>query len=133
MDRHRRATSGAARHGTRVRRLRAHAPSLCWWAASTKHSCCAWLRLRRVHYDQTLKDLRGRAASKLGVSGDKLELYFQGRELVPNLDDAKTLLEMGLHTGFGLQGYDLSVEPAYWPPVRQTAHGKVVCGPGQEE
>jgi hypothetical protein len=40
--------------------------------------------------------------------------------------DAKTLAEMDLHTGASLQGWDLQVEPAYWPPVRQTPGGLVV-------
>lgn len=37
--------------------------------------------------------------------------------------DDKTLLEMDLHTGFSLMGYDVSVTPVYWPPVRQGEKG----------
>ena len=34
--------------------------------------------------------------------------------------DSKTLLELNLHTGFSLMGYDLTDTPDYWPPVRPT-------------
>jgi hypothetical protein len=56
------------------------------------------------------------------VPADKLQLFWTGRELTPAYD-AKTLLEMNLHTGFSLHGYDLSEEPDYWPPVRETPAG----------
>jgi hypothetical protein len=60
----------------------------------------------RVRYDQTIGDIRQAVAQKLGVAADKQQLFFHMRELLP-ADDARTLLEMNMHTGFALKGYDL--------------------------
>ncbi|KAG2494313.1 hypothetical protein HYH03_007666 [Edaphochlamys debaryana] len=76
----------------------------------------------RVRYEQTLGDVRAAASAALGVPADKMQLFRHGRELQPE-QDSRTLLELSLHTGFALQGYDLSVTPKYWPPVKETAEG----------
>jgi hypothetical protein len=64
------------------------------------------MRAPRVRYDQTLGDLRQAVSAKLGVPADKQQLFFHKQELLP-ADDARTLLEMNMHTGFALKGYDL--------------------------
>lgn len=115
-----------------------------------------------------------RCSSKLSVPLDKLLLFWQGKELTAAYD-AKTLLELNLHTGavrcgavccacrhpatsdscrsdgegmslqqsirvhppptllapagFSLTGYDLSVEPDFWPAVVETPEGRrIVTG-----
>lgn len=62
--------------------------------------CC------RCKYEQTLLDIKNAVAKKTGCPADKQQLFWQGRELTA-ADDKKTLLEMNLHTGFSLMGYDL--------------------------
>ena len=64
----------------------------------------------RVKYEQTVADIKAEASKKLSVPLDKLQLFWQDKELTPAYD-ARTLLEMNLHTGFSLRGYDL-VRPA---------------------
>lgn len=54
---------------------------------------------------------------------DKLLLFWQGRELTTAFD-ARTLLDLSIHTGFSLQGYDLTEEPDFWPAVEQTPEGR---------
>ena len=54
--------------------------------------------LFRVKYEQTISNLKSAAAGKLGVTADKLLLFWQGRELTPAFD-GKTLLDLNLHTG----------------------------------
>jgi hypothetical protein len=75
---------------------------------------------------QTVGDIKAAVARKAAVPADKLQLFWTGRELTPAYDP-KTLLEMNLHTGFSLHGYDLSDvvahPPDYWPPVRETPAG----------
>jgi hypothetical protein len=56
-------------------------------------------------------------AKQAGIELDKVQLFHHGKEMKPEEYDSKTLLEMDLHTGFSLMGYDLTVEPVYWPPV----------------
>ncbi|KAI3428657.1 hypothetical protein D9Q98_007480 [Chlorella vulgaris] len=77
----------------------------------------------RVKYEQTMLDLKKAAASKLKVPLDKLLLFWQGKELT-DAYDSRTLLDLNLHTGFSLQGYDLTVEPDYWPAVEDTPEGR---------
>jgi hypothetical protein len=81
-----------------------------------------------VKYEQTIGDVRRAAAAKLGIAdAADLQLFRHKRELVPERDDAKTLLEMDIHTGFGLRGYDLSSgAPDYFPPVKSTPDGLIV-------
>ncbi|KAI7844793.1 hypothetical protein COHA_001673 [Chlorella ohadii] len=82
----------------------------------------------RIKYEQTIADVKKAAAAKLGVPLDKLLLFWQNKELTA-ADDSKTLLELNLHTGFSLSGYDLSVEPDFWPPVIETPEGRrIVTG-----
>ncbi|PNH03381.1 hypothetical protein TSOC_010581, partial [Tetrabaena socialis] len=76
----------------------------------------------RVRYEQTVGDIKTAAAEKLGVPVPSMQLFWHGKELT-QVYDSRTLLEMDLHTGFALQGYDLAVSPKYWPPVRMTAEG----------
>ncbi|EFN55313.1 hypothetical protein CHLNCDRAFT_134282 [Chlorella variabilis] len=68
-------------------------------------------------------DLKQAAASKLKVPLDKLLLFWQGKELTAAYD-GRTLLDMNLHTGFSLQGYDLTEEPDFWPAVIDTPEGR---------
>ncbi|PSC70859.1 ubiquitin [Micractinium conductrix] len=81
----------------------------------------------RVKYEQTVADIKKAAGSKLGVPVDKLLLFWQGKELTPAFDK-KTLLELNLHTGFSLTGYDLTEEPDFWPPVIDTPEGRRIAG-----
>ncbi|KAL3138309.1 hypothetical protein ABBQ32_006120 [Trebouxia sp. C0010 RCD-2024] len=79
----------------------------------------------RVKYDQTVKDIKAAVAKKTGVPADKQQLFWHQKELTPAYDN-KTLLDMHLHTGFSLRGYDLTEQPHYFPPVKQTQEGLVV-------
>lgn len=65
-----------------------------------------------MRYEQTVGDLKAAAAAALGLTVDKLQLFWQGRELT-GMYDSRTLLDMNLHTGFALQGYDL-VRGVWW-------------------
>merc|ERR1712072_1001464 len=52
----------------------------------------------------------------------------QGKAYPPLCCDVRaqyeeTLLDLNLHTGFSLTGYDLTVSPHYWPPVTKTKEG----------
>ncbi|GAB4818859.1 hypothetical protein N2152v2_005905 [Parachlorella kessleri] len=76
----------------------------------------------RVKYEQTIKDIKQEVAKKTGIPVEKQQLFWQGKELTPTYD-SKTLLEMNLHTGFSLNGYDLTETPDYWPEVEQTPEG----------
>lgn len=69
----------------------------------TPHSTPRW---RRIKYEQCIQDVKNAVSKKTGVPVEKMQLFWQGRELTPAYDK-KTLLEMNLHTGFSLQGYDL--------------------------
>ena len=77
----------------------------------------------RIKYEETIGDIRKAVAAKAGIEESKVQLFRHGKELVPEVSDGKTLLEMDLHTGFSLMGYDLTEEPVYWPPVRKTDAG----------
>ena len=70
--------------------------------------------------------MRRLAAKKAGIEVEQLQLFWHGKELLADKFDAKTLLEMDLHTGFSLMAYDLTEEPDYWPPVKKTPEGLVV-------
>ena len=60
----------------------------------------------RVKYEQTVSDIRTAVAKKTGVPADMQQLFWHQKELT-SAYDSKTLLEMHLHTGFSLKGYDL--------------------------
>ncbi|EFJ49334.1 hypothetical protein VOLCADRAFT_90160 [Volvox carteri f. nagariensis] len=79
----------------------------------------------RVRYEQTIGDLKAAAAKALQVPVDKQQLFWHGKELT-SAYDSRTLLDMDMHTGFALQGYDLTVPPKFWPPVKETPEGLVV-------
>lgn len=73
----------------------------------------------RIHYDQTIGDLKLAVAKKLNIAVDKVQLFWHKKELCAD-GDGRTLMEMDIHTGFGFRGYDLTAPPDYWPPVQQT-------------
>ena len=79
----------------------------------------------RVRYEQTVGDIRKAVAEKAGIDIQFVQLFHHGKEMRPEEYDGKTLLEMDLHTGFSLMGYDTSVTPVYWPPVRQEKDGRL--------
>lgn len=60
----------------------------------------------RAKYEQTVRDIRAAVEKKTGVPVDKQQLFWHNKELTPRYDN-KTLLELHLHTGFSLKGYDL--------------------------
>lgn len=76
----------------------------------------------RIKYDQNLGDLRKMVEEKLGVPPENQLLFRKGRQLRPEAD-AKTMVEMDMHTGFSLQGYDTRVDPDFFPPVRKDRDG----------
>ena len=45
-------------------------------------------------------------AEKLQIPLEKIQLFWHKKELTESYD-TKTLLDMNLHTGFSLRGYDL--------------------------
>jgi hypothetical protein len=77
-----------------------------------------------VKYEQTIGDLKAALSKKSGVEPSKLQLFWHGKELTSTFD-GRTLLDMNLHTGFSLFGYDLTETPHYWPPVEKTPEGLV--------
>lgn len=94
------------------------------------------VRLRRVHYEQTVADIKAAVEVKLGVPAAAQQLFWHDRELTP-ARDAATLLELGLHTGFCLRGYDLARALCLpWPELmmftqeRLAQYGCNECPPG---
>lgn len=79
----------------------------------------------RIRYEQTIGDIRSSVAKKAGIDVDQVQLFHHGKEMKRDVYDKKTLLEMDLHTGFSLMGYNLSVEPVYWPPVVKDKDGSL--------
>jgi len=73
----------------------------------------------RVKYEQTVSDIRAAVAKKTGVPADKQQLFWHQKELTA-AHDHKTLLEMHLHTGFSLKGYDL-VSPFALPMLHRAS------------
>jgi hypothetical protein len=59
-----------------------------------------------VKYEQTIGDVKAAVASRLGVPVEQQQLFWHKKELTEAYD-TKTLLEMNMHTGFALKGYDL--------------------------
>lgn len=91
----------------------------------------------RVKYEQTISHIKEAVSEKLHVPVNRIQLFWQKRELTKQFD-TKTLLEMHLHTGFSLRGYDLvrgipplprvslqSEQPDYWPAVEETSDGLI--------
>lgn len=60
----------------------------------------------RVKYEETVANLKRVVERKTGVPADKQQLFWHHKELTAAYDE-KTLLDMNLHTGFSLKGYDL--------------------------
>jgi len=79
----------------------------------------------RVQYEETIGDLKKKVEEATGVPVDKQLLFWHFRELTPDYDQ-KTLLELNIHTGFSVAGYDLSEPPSYWPPVTKTPEGLMI-------
>merc|ERR1719181_699097 len=73
----------------------------------------------RCGYNQTIGELRQKLEAASGCPVDKQLLFYKHREVRPEMD-AKTLLELNLHTGFALSGYDLRDPPVFFPPVART-------------
>lgn len=64
----------------------------------------------RVRYDQTIRDLKAAVAAKMGIPVEQQQYFWHKKELTAAYDD-KTLLDMNMHTGFALKGYDLVGAP----------------------
>ncbi|KAK3259019.1 hypothetical protein CYMTET_31962 [Cymbomonas tetramitiformis] len=79
----------------------------------------------RVKYEQTIKDIRQKAATVGGVPIEKLQMFWHKKELVPASYDHLTLAQMKMHTGFSIMAYNLEEEPDYFPPVEATPKGLV--------
>ena len=60
----------------------------------------------RVRYDQTIGDLKAAVAAKMDIPVSQQQLFWHKKELTAAYD-TKTLLDMNMHTGFALKGYDL--------------------------
>ena len=80
---------------------------------------------RRVQYEETILDLKKKVEEATEVPVDKQLLFWHFKELTDEFND-KTLLDLNLHTGFSLTGYDLREAPHYWPPVTKTPQGLLV-------
>ncbi len=72
---------------------------LCTYA----HPCFVFISQK---YSQSIGDLRQALEKASGVPVDKQQLFFRGKECLPE-EDNKTLLELSMHTGFSLHCYDL--------------------------
>lgn len=66
----------------------------------------ALTRFSRVKYEQTIAHVKSAVSEKLHLPVEKIQLFWHKKELTSDFDN-KTLLEMNLHTGFSLRGYDL--------------------------
>ncbi|GMH36102.1 LOW QUALITY PROTEIN: hypothetical protein BSKO_03970 [Bryopsis sp. KO-2023] len=94
------------------------------WMLDRYNNTAAQNDAKKVKYEETIGDIKERAAAKLGVSVQNQQLFWHRKELTEPYD-SKTLLEMNMHTGFSLRGYDLAEEPDYWPGVEKTPNGLV--------
>merc|ERR1712057_57066 len=61
---------------------------------------------QRAQYEETILDLKKKVEEATGVPVDKQLLFWHFKELTQEYDN-KTLLDLNLHTGFSLTGYDL--------------------------
>lgn len=64
------------------------------------------MTLCRVRYEQTIGDVKSAVAKKMGIPAEQQQLFWHKKELTAAYD-SKTLLDMDMHTGFALKGYDL--------------------------
>eukprot|EP00877_Chromochloris_zofingiensis_P006393 jgi/Chrzof1/2006/Cz10g29140.t1 len=78
----------------------------------------------RIRYEQNIRDIKAAAARKMGVPVENMLLFWHKKELTAAYD-TKTLLDMNMHTGFSLKGYDTRVPPDFWPSVKVTDEGLV--------
>ena len=62
--------------------------------------------LCRIKYEQTIGDVKRAVEKKLSIPVDKQQLFWQNKELTA-AREGTTLLDLGLHTGACLKGYDL--------------------------
>lgn len=58
-----------------------------------------------IRYEQNIRDIKAAAARKMGVPVENMLLFWHKKELTAAYD-TKTLLDMNMHTGFSLKGYD---------------------------
>lgn len=75
------------------------------------------MRWNRVKYEEDVKTLKKRVESKTGVPSERLQLFWGDKELVGPYNDC-TMDRLDMHTGFALNGYDLTAPPHYVPPVK---------------
>merc|ERR1719335_1108006 len=75
-----------------------------------------------------IQELGEKLEAASGCPVDKQLLFYKHREVRPEMD-GKTLLELNLHTGFALSGYDLREPPVFFPPVARTPDGLVIACP----
>jgi hypothetical protein len=78
----------------------------------------------RARYDQTIGDLKAAVAAKMGIPVDQQQYFWHKKELTAAYDD-KTLLDMNMHTGFALKGYDLvsDIMSAAWQAAGSSTQG----------
>ncbi|KAK9828299.1 hypothetical protein WJX74_007779 [Apatococcus lobatus] len=74
----------------------------------------------RAKYEDTILKIKQLVETRMGVPVDKQLLFWHDKELTAAYD-TKTLLDLHLHTGFSLKGYDMREPADFWPPVKQTA------------
>jgi hypothetical protein len=60
----------------------------------------------RVRYDQTIGDLKAAVSAQMGIPVEQQQLFWHKKELTAAYDE-RTLLDMNMHTGFAIKGYDL--------------------------
>ena len=60
----------------------------------------------RIKYEQTVGDIKKAVEKKLKIPVENQQLFWQNKELT-KARDGTTLLDLGLHTGASLKGYDL--------------------------
>jgi hypothetical protein len=60
----------------------------------------------RVRYDQTIGDLKAAVSAQMSIPVEQQQLFWHKKELTAAYDE-RTLLDMNMHTGFAIKGYDL--------------------------
>lgn len=70
----------------------------------------------RIRYEQTIGDLKAAVAAKMGIPVEQQQLFWHKKELTTAYDD-KTLLDMNMHTGFAIKGYDLVSKECWLLPL----------------
>jgi hypothetical protein len=67
-----------------------------------------------VRYDQTIGDLKAAVSAQMSIPVEQQQLFWHKKELTAAYDE-RTLLDMNMHTGFAIKGYDLV---STTPPAR---------------